>query len=241
MNKAKILVVIPARKGSKGIKSKNKKLLLGNPLVSYSLKTASMLPNNFISIVSTDDSEIINIADGYGIRNNGLRPDKLSNDSALTLDVLNHELLKTESTLNIKFDGVMLLQPTCPIRDLKHIKNIEKIFVEHNKLSSVVSIKKIDSEHPFRMKRLINKNILVNFIDQGFEDMRPRQELPPVFIRNGSIYLTPAEEVRVNNTLVTESTYGFEMDEKHSVNIDNIEDFLIAQYYMEAEAGIEPA
>lgn len=167
MNKAKILVVIPARKGSKGIKSKNKKLLLGNPLVSYSLKTASMLPNNFISIVSTDDSEIINIADGYGIRNNGLRPDKLSNDSALTLDVLNHELLKTERTLNTKFDGVMLLQPTCPIRDLEHIKNIEKIFVEHNKLSSVVSIKKIDSEHPFRMKRLINKNILVNFIDRS--------------------------------------------------------------------------
>ena len=241
MKKAKILIVIPARRGSKGIKSKNKKLLLGKPLVSYSLEVASMLPNNYTSIISTDDSEIIDIANNYNISNNGLRPKNLSGDSALTLDVLNYELAKTEDSLNTKFDGVMLLQPTCPIRDLNHIQDIEEIFTRNGGLSSVVSVKKIDSEHPFRMKRLINDNILINLIDQGFEDMRPRQKLPPVYIRNGSIYLTPSKEVRLNNTLVTDKTYGFEMDARHSVNIDNIEDFLIAQYHMEAEAGIEPA
>ena len=241
MRKPKILAVIPARKGSKGIKSKNKKLLLGKPLVSYSMELASMLPSNYTSIISTDDSEIIDIASNYNISNNGLRPKNLSNDSALTLDVLNYELVKTEKILNTQFDGVMLLQPTCPVRKLDHIRHIEEMFVRNGGISSVVSIKKIDSEHPFRMKRLIDDNILINLIDQGFEDMRPRQKLPPVYISNGSIYLTPSKEIRLNKTLVTEKAYGFEMDARHSVNIDNIEDFLIAQNHMEAEAGIEPA
>ena len=102
--------------------------------------------------------------------------------------------------------------------------------------------KKIGSEHPFRMKVLSNdNNQITNYIDQGFEDMRPRQELPPVFIRNGSIYLTPAVSIRKNISMVTDVAFGFEMDEKFSVNIDVYQDFLIAKYYLEAEAGIEPA
>ena len=241
MKNQNILTVIPARKGSKGIKSKNKKILLNKPLVAYSFEIAKNLPENFYSIVSTDDDEIVQIAEDYNIKNNGLRPANLSNDKALTLDVLHYELVLAEKKLSKKFDGVLLLQPTCPIRDIKHILDIEKIFIEQKMTSSVVSVKKVDSEHPFRMKRLLDQNILINLIDQGFEDMRPRQELPPVYIRNGSIYLTPAEKIRNNETLVTESCFGFTMDAMHSVNIDNIEDFLIAKYYMEAEAGIEPA
>tara|TARA_B100000768_G_scaffold177897_1_gene192799 strand:- start:611 stop:1336 length:726 start_codon:yes stop_codon:yes gene_type:complete len=241
MKSPNILVIIPARKGSKGIKSKNKKILIDKPLVSYSFELASSLPSNYHNYVSTDDDEIIEIAKSYNIKSNGIRPHTLSNDSALTLDVLNYELCAVEKEMNIEFDAVLLLQPTCPIRNINHVHDIEKIFTDNEMLSSVVSVKKIDSEHPFRMKRMIDNNVLINFIDQGFEDMRPRQQLPPVFIRNGSIYLTPSEEIRSNKTLVTDRTFGFIMDVKHSVNIDNIEDFLIAEYYLEAEAGIEPA
>ena len=127
MNKPKIIVIVPARKGSKGIKSKNKKLLLGKPLVSYTLEICNLLPKNYFPYVSTDDEEIIKIADDYKIKNNGIRPKNLSNDKALTLDVLNYELENVEKRLSIKFDGVLLLQPTCPIRDVKHILEVEKI------------------------------------------------------------------------------------------------------------------
>ena len=232
MEKPNILVIIPARKGSKGIKSKNKKILSGKPLVSYSLETAKALPENYHSYISTDDSEIIDIANRFNIKNNGLRPKELSIDSALTLDVLHHELKVTEKKLSIEFDGVLLLQPTCPIRNLDDIMDIEKIFIEKDMSCSVVSVKKIESEHPFRMKRLVGDNRLINFIDQGFEDMMPRQSLPSVYIRNGSIYLTPSEEIRNKRTLVTDDTFGFVMESKYSVNIDNIEDFLIAEYFI---------
>ena len=123
-----------------------------------------------------------------------------------------------------------------------NIKEIEDIFIKNGMLSSVVSIKKIGAEHPLRMKIMSDKNNqIMNYVDQGFEDMRPRQELPPVFIRNGSVYLTPAESIRKKVSIVTEKAFGFEMNEKYSVNIDAYQDFLIAKYYLEAEAGIEPA
>ena len=78
------------------------------------------------------------------------------------------------------------------------------------------------------MKKIEGDN-LVNYIDQGFEDMRPRQQLPDVYIRNGSIYLTPINEIKLNNSLVTNPSTPFIMSEKHSVNIDNEIDFLVAE------------
>lgn len=235
MSNPNILVIIPARKGSKGIPSKNKKDLRGKPLVSHTFDIASRLKNNFYIYVSSDDEEILEIAKEYGIKNNGLRPSDISGDKALTLDVLNYEMHLVENDLKIVFDAVLLLQPTCPIRNINHIYDIEEIFTKNNMNSSVVSLKKIDSEHPFRMKRLIQDDILVNYIDQGFEDMRPRQDLPPVYIRNGSVYLSPALAIRNKDTLVTEQSYGYVMDSIHSINIDNIEDFLVASYYLENE------
>ena len=236
MTKPQILVVIPARAGSKGVVAKNKKDLLGQPLVSYTLGVASKLRSNFHTYISSDDPEIIDIAEAFGIGNNGLRPRKLSTDNALTLDVLHHEISRVEQKLGIVFDAVLLLQPTCPIRNIEHIYDVEKMFINTGMQSSVVSVKQIDSEHPFRMKRMIRENILVNYVDQGFEDMRPRQDLPPVYIRNGSIYLTPASSIRHNDTLVTNEAYGYVMDSVHSINIDNFEDFLVAGYFMQAMA-----
>ena len=100
---------------------------------------------------------------------------------------------------------------------------------------TLVSKKKIDSEHPFRMKRMNQDQILVNYIDQSYEDMRPRQELPPVYIRNGSIYLSPAISMMDKQTLVTSEAYGYLMDNLHSKNIDNIEDFLVASYFIKTQ------
>ena len=90
------------------------------------------------------------------------------------------------------------------------------------------------------MKRLIQDQILVNYIDQGFEDMRPRQDLPPVYIRNGSIYMSPASLIRDKGPLVTDQCYGYIMDNLYSVNIDNIEDFVVANYFMESKSGFVP-
>ena len=97
---------------------------------------------------------------------------------------------------------------------------------------TLVSAKKIDSEHPFRMKRMIQDHILGNYLDQAHEDMRPRQELPPIYIRNGSIYLSPAISIRDKQKLATSGAYGYVVDNLSSINIVNIEDFLVGSYFM---------
>ena len=109
MNKPKILTIIPARKGSKGIPFKNKKRILGKPLVEYSIEIASKLPDNYYPYISTDDSEVIELTKKYKIKSNGIRPADLCSDNALTLDVLKYEIDIIEKNENIDFDAVLLL------------------------------------------------------------------------------------------------------------------------------------
>ena len=222
----KILTIIPARKGSKGVKGKNKKILSGKPLIEYTFEFANELSEKYDVFLSTDDEEIIRLSEDLKILNNGLRPSHLSSDSALTIDVIKHEISILEKK-GLIYDAVLLLQPTCPLRSFDDFKKIENLFFA-NPRKSVVSVKNVDGYHPLRMKKIEGDN-LVNYIDQGFEDMRPRQQLPDVYIRNGSIYLTPINEIKLNNSLVTNPSTPFIMSEKHSVNIDNEIDFLVAE------------
>ncbi len=222
----KILTVIPARKGSKGVPGKNKKILAGKPLIEYSFEIASKLPDNFYNLVSTDDNEIIEISKNYEINFNGLRPKKLSDDDSLTIDVLKYELNETYKSTRISFDGILLLQPTCPFRKVDDILQSYEIFSQNNN-SSVVSVCDVGANHPFRMK-IIDDGKLLNFYDQGFEDMRPRQLLPNVYIRSGSIYMTSSENIR-KGILVNDEVFPIITEGIYSINIDTLYDFYLAE------------
>jgi CMP-N-acetylneuraminic acid synthetase len=225
----KILAIIPARGGSKGIVKKNIKKLNGKPLLVWTLLECSKLDSNIDVIVSTDDREIAKVSKEYNFEVLSLRPDYLSTDEAETISVLQYELLKHEKRTKKYYDYVLLLQPTCPLRKVKHINDCVNLLEES--IDSVVSVKKIESEHPFRMKRIVSER-LVNYIDQGFEDMRPRQKLPPVYIRNGAVYLTKSDLIREGKSIVGEACLPYIMSEESSVNIDHELDFLLAEYIL---------
>ena len=193
------------------------------------MKQCDLLKDLFDVIVSTDSREIADICTDLGYKVNNLRPRKLAGDDVETLDVLNYELLKKEKEINFKYDYILLLQPTCPLRSAKHIRGCINLL--DGKLDSVVSVKNVDGDHPFRMKKVIG-NRLINFIDQGFEDMRPRQKLPPIYIRNGAIYLTKSELIRSKISLVGEKCGFYEMNQNDSINIDNLSDFYVAEQLM---------
>lgn len=232
----KILAIVPARGGSKGIKNKNIVLLAEKPLISWTLKECKKILDSrkydIDFIVSTDSKEILDVACKEGFYNDQLRPANLSSDAALTLDVLKYELLKKEEIIKSKYDYVLLLQPTCPLRRSKHIEDCIDLMFK-NDVDSVVSVKNvaISGDHPFRMKKIEN-NMLVNFIEQGFEDMRPRQELPDVFLRNGCVYLTRACLIREGKTVVGKKCLPYIMDEESSTNIDTHADLFVAEFYL---------
>jgi len=223
-----ILAVIPARGGSKGVKKKNIKDLGGKPLISYTLETA--LSTDIISdiVVSTDDHDIADYCKKYSeVYVPFLRPKELSTDKSLSAPVVIHALNFMEAFLEKKYDLVLMLQPTSPMRKPNHIKESFNI-LENGGFDSVVSVVDVDGYHPLRMKTISNGK-LENFIDQGFEDMRPRQDLPKVYIRNGAIYLIKRESLLKNQSLVSSKCGGYIMDSCSSVNIDSKNDFLMAE------------
>lgn len=229
----KVLAVIPARAGSKGVPGKNIKSLGKTPLIGYTVRAA--LASKWIDtvIVSTDCNKIADIARKEGARVPFLRPSELATDNALTAPVVIHALKTTQELDETTYDAVLLLQPTCPFRTAEEI-DLAVELLKNGDCTSVVSVKSVDGNHPFRMKRIEN-GYLSNFIDQGFEDMRPRQELPEVFIRDGSIYAILSCELLANGEMVTKECKPIISTSKRNINIDTIHDFYLAERLLDEE------
>lgn len=228
--------IIPARAGSKGIKNKNLCTVEGIPLYERSIKHAIMLRKYFnVNIwVSTDIQEIIDKKNNFENVNVCSRSKELSGDNVLTLDVVK-DLIKRKNLSNNEI--VLLMQPTSPFRDIEELNNAIKSLIYEKKWNSIVSLNNVGGCHPFRMKRLINNNDCIDFIDQGFEDMRPRQHLPKVFIRSGNFYISFIEKLLETNSLLPKPTRGIcHVDSKNGINIDNKNDFYLANIIAENQS-----
>ena len=222
----KLLSIIPARGGSKGIPRKNLAKINGRPLIEYSIKAALDVNQITDLIVSTDDKEIADIARELGAQVPFIRPLELATDQAQSAPVVRHAVEFMEKLKGYKYDAVLMLQPTCPLRKSLHIKKALDIYQssDYDSLVSVVSV----SQHPYRMKKLVGDK-LINYIDQGFENMIPRQELPEVYIRNGAIYLCSRSVIMDKKVLVGQNCYGLVMNDFESVNIDRKLDLVLAE------------
>jgi CMP-N-acetylneuraminic acid synthetase len=227
----KILTIIPARGGSKGIPRKNITEVGGHPLIYYTIKSALQVSELEDIVVSTEDSEIASISQKIGAQVPFMRPKSLATDEAQSAPVVIHALKKMEEINETQYDAVLMLQPTSPLRTSKNIRDALKLFYSQ-KCNSVVSLVSVGGVHPFRMKRLVGKQ-LVNYIDQGFWDMRPRQELPPVYIRNGSIYLINRDALIKGEQLISDKCLGMLMSDEESINIDSPIDLKLAKLILQ--------
>jgi CMP-N-acetylneuraminic acid synthetase len=226
MNKLKILGIIPARGGSKGIPSKNIKELDGMPLIAYTIK-AALNSNLTHVIVSTDSQTIAEIAISYGANVPFLRPDNLATDTASSMPVAIHGLLEMEKLYECQYDAIMLLQPTTPFRTTEDINNAISLLIE-KETDSVISVVDVGGTHPARMKYL-KEGLLIDppFCEE--KENQNRQELEPMFIRNGAIYLSK-RNVLLKGTYKGDSCAALIMPNNRSVNIDTIFDFEYAEW-----------
>ena len=152
-----ILVVIPARGGSKGLPGKNIKMLCGKPLIAYSIDVARAITSDENICVSTDDQHIIEVVESSGLKVPFVRPAELASDTASTNDVLLHAV-KFYEDKGKKFNKILLLQPTSPLRTVEQVK--EAITLFRNDIDMVVSVTK--SHAPA---------VLCNDNDEGFVDL----------------------------------------------------------------------
>ena len=229
-----VLGVIPARSGSKGVPSKNIRELNDKPLIYYSIVEG--LKSKLISdiVVSTDSIEFQNIAIKYGAACPFLRPKELSSDDALAIPTIQHAVNEIEEKNSVKYDYVVMLQPTSPLRKSIHIDEALSKLFESN-ADAIISVVDVNNNHPMKMKRFLGGDSiygkLVDYEKPPVENC-PRQKLPPVFIVNGAIYGTKRDVLMDKNSFQGDHCIGYIMDEDESVNIDTEIEFLIAEELM---------
>ena len=214
----KILCVIPARGGSKGIKLKNIYIVNGKPLISYTLDFVKNL--NFFNetIISTDHKKIKKICEDKGFSIPFMRPKYLSGDRISDIQVLEHSLLLAEKYNNTKYEIIIMLQPTSPLRVKKDLKEAINQFMK-NKNDSLWSISKIDKKyHPLK-QLTINKKKL-NYFSPNGKNIIARQELGDTYIRNGVFYIFSRDCILKKKLLGKKP--GFYEIKKPYFNIDTL-------------------
>jgi CMP-N-acetylneuraminic acid synthetase len=156
------------------------------------------------------------------------RPSNISQDKSKTIDVIKHAI-NFYKKKNINFDAIMLLQPTCPLRNTADINNAINILKKNISISSVISVQDVNAFHPARMKFLGKKNILKDPTFSEKYENQPRQELRKMYIRSGLIYLTRVKNVIKYNSIKGKKSYGIITPSSRAFNIDDISDFKIAE------------
>ena len=222
-----ILCIIPARKGSKKVKLKNFIKLNNKEIIQYTIDTAKKIERYCDIIISSDYPNITKFTKKNNLTFYGFRPRKLSGDKVETVDVVKYELKKIQKIKKIIYKFILLLQPTCPIRDTKKIIKAIKIIKNNKNINSVISIKDVEGNHPARMKTMGKDNIIKNFLKNKKENMKPRQSLEKIFIRSGSFYLIRVLNMMKENSLVSNKCYGIIVKDLEAVNIDTTDDLNI--------------
>jgi len=218
----KILGLIPARGGSKGIPKKNIKLLGKLPLMEYTINSAKESKLLTEIVVSTDDQEIAIEAEIVGCKPPFIRPTEFAKDTSTSLEVVQHAISFFESQ-NIFFDAVCLLQPTNPFRPKGFIdKAIEKFIA--SKSDSLVSVLPIPQEFNPHWAFEENENGLLQIATGEKNIITRRQELPKTFYRDGAVYITKTEVIK-NGSLYGQSIAYIENNPQFHVNIDTMEDW----------------
>lgn len=220
----KALVVIPARGGSKGLPRKNIKLLHGKPLIGYTIEAALEIFSKVDICISTDDVEIKQVSESFGIEVPFLRPDVLAQDTSGTHEVLLHAL-DFYRKKDKEYDVLVLLQPTSPFRNAKHIKACFDLYAPD--LDMIVSVKKTNSNPYYSLFEENEEGFLVKSKTGNFSR---RQDCPDVWEYNGAIYVINIKSLENGSISSFQKIKKFEMDEINSVDIDSKLDFIFAEF-----------
>lgn len=225
--KHKIIAIIPARGGSKGLPRKNIRPLLGKPLLAWTIEQAKKSRYIDRIMVSTEDEEIAEISKEYGAEVPFLRPKVLARDDSPTTDAIMHAINWFEKREEY-FDIIVLLEPTSPLRKEDDIDNAIELFIKNiDKADSLVSVGEVHLENPYIMKKF-EKGYVKSFIEIN-EEIYQRQQLPNVYFPYGVMYLSKVDTFKKYKTFYQERTIPYYIERWQNYEVDDIYDFICAE------------
>jgi len=219
-----ILVVIPARGGSKGIPYKNIKPLNGKPLICYSIDVARQFTSDDNICVTTDDDKIIEVVENYGLKVPFKRPAYLATDTCGSNEVIQHAWSFYEER-GLHYEAVLLLQPTSPFRKVEYLK--EAIELYDDSVDMVTSVKSAPC-NPYYDGFEDNEEGLLT-ISKGDGTIERRQDAPKVWQLNGSIYVINSKSLMKKGMAHFTRIRKYVMPELYSIDIDNPFDWKVAE------------
>jgi CMP-N-acetylneuraminic acid synthetase len=226
----KILAIIPARAGSKRVAHKNIKPLGGKPLIAWTIDAALKTELNMDVVVSTDSQEIADIALQYGAKVPFLRPDYLATDTSSSFDAIEYtiERLREEGH---HYDYLMLLQPTSPLRQSRHIEEVFAL-LQSKAAKAILSVSEID--HPIEWSMTLEADLCVDhYIHQNAQNLTKRsQDFEKRYRINGALFCIEIGAYLNYKTfyLPTGGVYSYVMENKYGIDIDELSDFEYAEF-----------
>jgi hypothetical protein len=229
-NNKKILAIIPARGGSKGLPGKNIKPLCGKPLIGWTIEQAQSSKYIDEIFVSTDSNEIAAVAEDFGIKVPFLRPTELATDtspsSAFVLHTIGYYRNKGQ-----EFDYILLLEPTSPLRDITDINIAIEQLLNHDTAKSIVGVSKVEATHPAFLVDISKEGLLKPYLKE-MKTLR-RQELSDLYFFEGSLYLSDIEFYIKEQTFYHDLTLPYVVPKYKAYEIDDIVDFYIVEKILE--------
>lgn len=224
----RVLAVVPARSGSKGLKDKNVLEFLGKPLLAWSVEAS--IKSKYIddTILSTDSQLIANVGRKYGAEVPFIRPHRISGDTTTSIEVVEHTVLFLRKELKLEHDILILLEPTSPLRTSKDIDEALEKLVDKLEARFLVSLGRVESQFPnFQLKETSN-GFLISASGNGIKKSLRRQEIENHFFLDGTLYIAYIDNLLETRSFVTESTIGFLLPKWKNIEIDDEYDFCMA-------------
>jgi CMP-N,N'-diacetyllegionaminic acid synthase len=223
---SRVLAIIPARGGSKRLLRKNILPIDNHPMIAYSIKAAKEAKLITDWIVSSEDDEILKVAKKYGAKIPFKRPKELATGTVRNIDVVMHALKFMEESTRCKYDIIILLQPTSPIRSSEHI-DLAITKLQNSKLSSLASVKGPFQKKDPILKRINDNGELVAYSLDSDTDQRE-----PFYIYNASIYAVKRDYFVRERRLIADKQLPLIMDKYHSIDVDELADMIVAEAYL---------
>lgn len=233
----RVLGIVPARGGSKGIARKNVRLLVGKPLIAYTASAALRSVYLSRTLLSTDDPEIVQIGKDFGLDAPFVRPAELAFDSTPMIDVVLHAIRWMQSH-GEKYDAICLLQPTSPLRSSNTIDRCISSLWERD-VDSVVSVRLVPPEFNPHWVYFETPDGLLQPSTGERDPIPSRQQLPPAYHRDGSVFVTKTEVVVSDRSLYGTRTLGVVSPEEEAFDLDTEAQWESLERRLRSESGAE--